>query len=89
MTKNTLPQEPEVDKLKKQTDDVEWLMKSGIDEKPKELMFFFYLFMSLIFFFFYLFFFSVLFVFMKHSCSYPDNDCLACETAYVTSFCHL
>lgn len=41
MTKNTLPQEPEVDKLKKQTDDVEWLMKSGIDEKPKELMFFF------------------------------------------------
>lgn len=47
MTKNTLPQEPEVDKLKKQTDDVEWLMKSGIDEKPKELMFFFYLFMSL------------------------------------------
>lgn len=88
MTKNTLPQEPEVDKLKKQTDDVEWLMKSGIDEKPKELMFFFYLFMSLIF-FLPLFFFSVLFVFMKHSCSYPDNDCLACETAYVTSFCHL
>lgn len=43
MTKNTLPQEPEVDKLKKQTDDVEWLMKSGIDEKPKELMFFFLL----------------------------------------------
>lgn len=47
MTKNTLPQEPEVAELKKQT-DVEWLMKSGIDEKPKELMlFFFYLFMSL------------------------------------------
>lgn len=56
-------------------------MKSGIDEKPKEL--FFYLFM------YFFFFFSVLFVFMKHSCSYPDdNDCLACETAYVTLLCH-
>lgn len=55
MTKNTLPQEPEVAELKKQT-DVEWLMKSGIDEKPKELMFFFFtcscLFFLPLFFFF-------------------------------------
>lgn len=55
-------------------------MKSGIDEKPKELFFI----CSCTFFFF-----SVLFVFMKHSCSYPDdNDCLACETAYVTLLRH-
>lgn len=49
MTKNTLPQEPEVAELKKQT-DVEWLMKSGIDEKPKELMLFFFLLVHVSFF---------------------------------------